>query len=106
MEFKLKPFFELIPEAHITPYGMLYLQGDWPWTANTLGIIYEGERGVNLEDIDPEFVEKNFLTRVIGSDALEDVILNAHLQKPYVTLSEIVAAFNHYFKYDGFMTLE
>ncbi len=61
---------------------------------------------MSLEDVDPEFVEKNYLTHIIESAALEDVIINAHLQKPYVTLSEIVAAFNHYFRYDGFMTLE
>lgn len=43
MELKLKPFSELIAEAHVLPYGMLYLQGDWPWIANTLGIIYKDE---------------------------------------------------------------
>jgi hypothetical protein len=105
MDAELKPFLKLIAEAHILPYGMLYLQGDWPWTANTLGIIYKDEEIFYLEELDPEFVKKSYLNRVFGSDILKDVIINAHLQKPSVTLLEIVDAFNHYYKHDGFMIL-
>ncbi len=39
MALELKPFRELITIVQTLPNGNLYLQGDWPWTEETFGII-------------------------------------------------------------------
>lgn len=106
MELKLKTLGELISIIHTLPNGTLYLSGNHPWGIDTLGIVYLGERGVDLEDVYPEFVKQNQLTPVNESASLEDVILNAKLQKPDVSILEVVDAFNHYHKYDGFKNFD
>ena len=110
MQLELKPLRELIAIVHTLHNGALYLAGAYPWNPDTLGVIYVGantvRKGTRLEDIYPTFLEQYELTFVIESAALYSVVWNAKNQKPAATISEIVAAFNHYYKYDAFMTIE
>jgi hypothetical protein len=89
MELKLKTLGELISIAHTLPNGILYLSGSYPWNIDTLGIVYSSEKGVTLEDVNPELIKQNHLTPINESSSLEDVVLNARLQKPDVSVLEL-----------------
>ncbi|MEO0597042.1 MAG: hypothetical protein AAF126_13085, partial [Chloroflexota bacterium] len=88
-------------------YGYIYLQGNFPWDKDSLGLIFETDvyDDVLLEDINPELIKTKRLTRVMQISRAEDAIRNAFMQKNDVTRDELVACFNNHYENDGYLDL-
>jgi hypothetical protein len=86
------------------PNSILYLQGGYPWSSDSLGIIYDDF----YDDVELEstaFYKENGLTDVLDTGTVQSIVVVAKRQRPDVSVDELVVAFNHYYKYDGFLRL-
>jgi len=102
----LEPLEILIHRFFVAYSGDVYLQGDYPWTANSLGLIHltDGFGEPRLEDLYPEFLERNYLQKAISLERAQDSVTNAFSQKKLVTLEELIACFNFHYINDGFLS--
>lgn len=100
----LEPLEILIHRFFVAYSGDVYLQGDYPWTANSLGLIHltDGFGEPRLEDLYPEFLERNYLQKAISLERAQDSVTNAFNQKEHITLKELVICFNFHYINDGF----
>ena len=107
MDTYIEPLYKLLDKVHNAPYGYIYLQGEYPWSPNTLGILYHTDRyySVLLEDTQPDFVHSYNLQRVMQISRAEDAMLNAFNQKKQPTYEDLVACFNFHYKNSGYLDL-
>jgi hypothetical protein len=94
----------LLRGVHVSASGIVYLQGDYPWHADSLCLIYDGDP--DLETAHPEFVAENNIKGTLDLGSVEDIAFFAGQQRPDVTVEELVTAFNHYYVHDGFLWYE
>ena len=106
-EPRLEPLSELLEHAIDSQYGLIYLQGDCPWRADSLGLIYFTDiyESHRLEDTHPDFMRQHNLQYVMQVPRAQDAIVNAYLQKEEVSTEELVACFNYHYLHSGFLTL-
>jgi hypothetical protein len=102
----LRKLSEILMLAHDLPHGgWLYLCGDYPWTGESLGIVYSSYMGDDLRLEHPEFVKANNLQSVLDIGDIKQILIYAQRQKPDLQLDELIQSFNHYYKHDGFLEL-
>ncbi len=106
-ELPLVPLSELLKQAFRSENGYIYLQGTYPWRTESLGVLCEADMYSDklLEDEQPDFCKLNNLHPVMQTQLVEDLVRNAFLQKPDVTVRELIACFNNYYQNDSFLDL-
>jgi len=102
---KLKTLSELLLEFPHSEAGFVYLQSNHPWKLDSLGLIYSSDRYEEntLEVQHPEFYQSHHLYRVMSVYDAQDVIRNAQAQKKGLLMDELLACFNHFAEYGGFL---
>ena len=82
----------------------LYVVGTHPFDVDARCALLDVEE---LDDPDehPALVGEHELNYTLSTDQMEDIIVNAQLQKTDVTPAELVDAFNFYLRTDAFIDL-
>jgi hypothetical protein len=104
---KLIPLSEILLEVTDSDGGCIYLQGSYPWNLETLGLIYITDRygEKTLETEAPQFCQLHRLECVMNVYEAQDVIYNSKAQKQGLLMQELLACFNHYSQYGGYLRL-
>jgi hypothetical protein len=112
-KLKLEPLYVLLPKMLNSRHGDVYLQGDYPWNAYSLGLLfYSDGYGTNtLETHFPDFIKNHRLSYVMQIGRAEDALRNAYFQiealgQTELSMEDAVACFNHHYRYDGYLELE
>lgn len=104
---KLEPLHQLLGKVHTDLHGIIYMQGEPPWTVHSPGLIYytDGFGTLYLEDEMPDFMQKHDLRQAISTDRAEDAIYNAFNQKEQPTWDELAACFTFHCLRSGYLDL-
>jgi len=82
--------------------GDLFLPKDEKLKQNTkCAVLFEDDNYEFTEET-LRFAETHGLNWHLGIHLVQDVITNAKLQKPKVSIDELIAALEHYLEYDAF----
>ena len=100
-DLKLEPLALLLPRMLNGSHGDIYLQGDYPWNADSLGLLFYSE-GYDIDPLEtefPDFKASNRLQYVMQTGRAEDALRNAYMQKelmhkPELSIAEAVSCFN------------
>lgn len=79
----------------------LFMPPDRPWTLETPVLVEDGDDVEEDEDLPRSVVERKF-RYVLTMQSVQDIVVNARLQKPSANLAELLAAFVYYFENDAF----
>lgn len=116
-DLKLEPLASLLPrmfEGLEGSKGCVYLQGDYPWHEESLGLLYFTQDVYEehpLESEFPGFYVSSGLQFVMNRGRAEDALRNAFRQREYMgesglSIRDAVACFNFHYKHDGYLELE
>lgn len=98
--FRLQEVFKLAEQ--IPNGGNLFLPKNEKLEQNTkCAVLFEDDNYEFTEEI-LKFAETHGLNRNFGIHLVQDVVANAKLQKPEVSIDELIAALEHYLEYDAF----
>ena len=92
-----------------SPNDWVYLSKDGgDWTLDTKAATLENEdyppELENEPDAGvPEFARDNGLAPALTVPLLQDIVVNARLQRPEATLDDLLSAFRYYYDWDGFI---
>ncbi|QSQ19331.1 hypothetical protein JY651_28795 [Pyxidicoccus parkwayensis] len=81
----------------------LYLEGIAPFEVKTRAVILE--RDVYSGEL-PEFAKAHGLRKSLSVAVVRGIVENARQQRPDVSPSNLVRAFNHYWKRDAFIDFD
>ncbi len=107
MDIKLEPLFLLLQKVYNAPFGYIYLEGEYPWRKDSLGLIYftDPYNPIPLETKFPGLVKEHSLQQVMQVGRAEDAMRNAFMQKEHLTFDEAVACFNYHYQHSGYLSL-
>jgi len=80
----------------------LYLRDMHPWTTHSVACLLPVESDFQDSGVS-EFAEKHDVTLILNGQDVNGVVQNAVLQKPEVSVEELIVAFNFYIDHDAFM---
>jgi hypothetical protein len=101
---KLFSLAELVTSAYDLPQGLVYLQGSYPWAADSIGIFYPSSYAKEIERNNAEFIAEYELKLAFEIGLLQQVVYRTKLQQADVDVDHIVDALNYYYLYDGFQS--
>jgi hypothetical protein len=93
----------LLNTAKLPWEDSLFLPKDKNWTLNSNCFLF------NLDDLEddeeiPQFAIENNLDRVLSIAEIQDIVDNAHQQRPNCSELDLFKAFLYYFEHDAFST--
>ncbi|HWU54675.1 MAG TPA: hypothetical protein VN175_04175 [Rhizomicrobium sp.] len=91
--------------------GWIYLPSHKNWSLDSeCAVLASDEVPPELEDEPdagiPQFAKQRDLIQVMPVASLQDVVSNAHQQKPLATPDELFAAFKFYCEHDAFIVFD
>lgn len=99
----IQPLGEVLNTIEHAPWNhALYLDAERPWTESTSTAILDHD-DVDDPEEEPEFAVTNGLRYALLVSDVQDIVENAKEQKPHVTASDLVQAFNYYYDNDAFI---
>ncbi|NMO15816.1 hypothetical protein HPC49_14265 [Pyxidicoccus fallax] len=78
----------------------LYVEGNAPFETKTRAMVLAYDV---YSDEPPPLAVAHGLRRTLSVDQAQGIVMNARMQRPEVTPSELVQAFNYYWKRDAFI---
>lgn len=107
MNLELEPLYRLLQKVYNAPFGYIYLQGEYPWSKDSLGLLYftDPYEPVPLEVKDSGLVVKHRLREVMQTGRAEDAMRNALMQKEHLSFDEAVECFNYHYRHSGYFNL-
>lgn len=93
-----------------SPRDWVYLPIAGGWNLASASVTLESDEvPPELEDEPnagvPQFAKDHGLKQAVPVTTLQDIVLNAFEQKPDATMSDLFAAFDHYYRNDAFIEI-
>ena len=102
--YKLLTLEEILLNAQILSHS-LYLKGNPPWDAETLGAVYFDETEDEFDEEFSKFAQDNKLRSIYNLQTVQDIVDNVRFQTTAPTINQLVNAFNYYYLHDSFLRL-
>ena len=80
----------------------LYLPFDDVWDVGTLCAVLDPESGQGPDDV-PAYAKENGLKYAVTISTLQDIVINARLQRPDANADDLTKAFLFYYDHDAFI---
>jgi hypothetical protein len=81
----------------------LYLPKNQPWTELTSCAILEPEEDEISNEV-ASYISQNKFKYILGVQAVQDIVINAKLQRPHANINDLFQAFLYYKENDAFIT--